>query len=145
MDQKSWFYEKINALMPILSKNFHSQKNTLLPFPYFVKKTSILSKIECYHAIFINNFIKNPCYHAHIQSKKRQICQNYKILWAKKVNRLPFFPHFSRKKQCSHAHILSKKRPISKKHTALMPIFCQKNVPYLKNTLLSCIFFLFFS
>ena len=33
--------------------------------------------------------------HAHIWTKQRQIFQNYTILWAKKVNRIPlFFPNF---------------------------------------------------
>ena len=36
----------------ILSKNLNSLKNTMLPFPYFVKKTSILSKTQCSHVIF---------------------------------------------------------------------------------------------
>ena len=68
---------------------------------------------------FSKYLLKTPYYHAHIQSKKRQNCQNYKILWAKKVNRMPFFPIFH------------------EKMTFLMPIFYQKNVYSLKHTMLS--------
>ena len=55
---------------------------------------------------------------------------------------MSFFPDFSRKISCSHAYnILSKKRQFSKKHNALVPIFYQKNVHSLKNTVFSCLFF----
>ena len=101
-------------------------KNTLLSCPYFVKKTSTFSKTRCSHVIFSNFSWKSPCCHAHIRSKKRHICQNYTILWAKKVNRVLFF---------------FQKRPFPKKQTALMPIFCPKNVYSLKNTVLTCNFF----
>ena len=62
----------------------------------------------------------------------------------KKSKGCPFESHFSRKNINSHAHILSKKRPFQKNHASLMPIFCQKNVHYLKNTMLSCHLFQFF-
>ena len=60
--------EKTSLLMPILcQKNVHSLKNTMLSCPYFIKKTSILSKSQFSHVIFFNFFMKNPqsC-HAHI-------------------------------------------------------------------------------
>ena len=83
--------------------------------------------------------------------KKRQFCQNYTILWAKKINRMLFFPIFhektillmpifcqknvhSLKTQCSHAHILSKKRPFSQKHSIVMSFF----QIFIKNPLLLC-------
>ena len=76
----------------------------------------------------------------YIQSKKRLFCQNYTLLsWVKKVYKMPFFSDFSRK--CSHADLLSKKRPFFKKHDAFVPIFCQKNVNSLKNTVFICPFF----
>ena len=113
--------------MPIFyQKNVHSLKNTMLSCPHFVKKTSTLSITQCSHVIFFTSFMKNPPVSCPYLVKKRQFCQNYTILWAKKVNRMPFFSDFSRKNHCSHAHILSKKRPFSKKHTSPMPIFCQK-------------------
>ena len=46
--------------------------------------------------------------HAHIWSKKRQFCQNYTILWAKKSIGYLFFFRIFTIKYCSHAHILSK-------------------------------------
>ena len=71
----------------------------------------------------------------------RQFCQHYTISWAKKVNTMLFLSDFSRKNHCSHAYILSKKPPFSKKHNVLIPIFNQKIVHSLKNTVLSCHFF----
>ena len=67
----------------------------------------------------------------------RQFCQNYTILWAIKVNKIPFFPIFHEKID-AFMNIFCKKRPFSKKYNALMPIFCQKNVHSLLNTVLSC-------
>ena len=88
------------------------------------KKSSILSKTRCSHVIFFNFFMKNPCCHTHIWSKKHQFCQNYTILWDKKVNRIPVLLIFHQKV------------------TALMPDFCQKNAHSLKNTPLSCPYFI---
>ena len=79
-----------------------------------------------------------------ICGQKTSILSKQPILWAKKVNRMPFFSDFSRENRCSHAHILSKKLPFSKKHAALMTIFCQKNVHSVKNTVLLCHFFQIF-
>ena len=80
--------------------------------------------------------INSGC-HAHIWSKKRQFYQNDTILWAKKVNEMPFFPNFSvrnncshthiflknfhsLKKRCSHVHNLPTKRSLCQKHCAVM-------------------------
>ena len=60
-----------------------------------------------------------------IFGKKRQFCQNYTILWAKKVNRMPFLSDFH------------------EKIDALMPIFCPKNVHCLRNTQLSWLYIFF--
>ena len=43
------------------------------------------------HVILLNFDEKTPGCHAHIRSKKLNFCKNYHILWAKKVNRMPFF------------------------------------------------------
>ena len=53
------------------------------------------------------------------------------------------FSRFFTKKSHSHSHV--KKRPLSIKYPALMPIFCQKKVCSLKNTMLSCHCFSTFS
>ena len=117
------FCEKHVAFMPIFCrKNVHSLKT----------RCTVLSchSFQTFHQ-------KTPCFHAQDRSKIRQFCQNYTLLWAKKVNRMPLFSEFSRKNQSSDAHILSKKRPFSKKQTALISIFRQKNAHSLKNIVLS--------
>ena len=101
----------------------YSLKNKPLSCPHFVKTTSILSKILCPHVIFSKNFMINIPLSCPCLVKKRQFCQNYTILWAPKVNRMPFF------------------RFISNKITTLMPLFRQKNVHSLKITMLSCPYF----
>ena len=107
--------------MPIFcQKNVHSHENTLLSYHFFQKcheKPSIVMPL--------------------FGQKKRQFCQNYTILWAKKVQRMLFSCYFSRKNYCSNAHV-SKRRPFSKKRISLMLIFCRKNAKSLKN--LSCHF-----
>ena len=139
------FFTKNITHIPIFyQKKSILKKNTLLSCPYFVQKNSILSKTYSSDVIVFNFFLKNPFCHVHIWLKNSQFCQNYTMLWDKKVNRMPFFFDISRKNHCSHAHILSKKRPFSKKHYALMPIFCGKNVHSHENTWLSYIFFLVF-
>ena len=76
-----------NARMPIYCrKNVHSLKNTMLSFPYFVKKTLILSKTRCSSVLFFDIIMKNPLLSCPYFVKKRQICQKYTILWAKKAN-----------------------------------------------------------
>ena len=61
-----------------------------------------------------------------------------------KVNRMPFLFRFFTKISLLSCQYLSKIRLFSKKHNALMPILVKKNVHCLKNTVLSCDFFLFF-
>ena len=60
-----------------------------------------------------------------------------------KVNRMPFLFHFFTKISLLSCQYLSKIRLFSKKHNVLMPILVKKNVHCLKNTMLSCDFFLF--
>ena len=85
--------------------------------------------------------MKNPILPCPYLVKKRKFCQNYTILWAQKVNRMPFIPiftnkyqpscphflqnnvYYQKKKSYSHAHILSKKRPFSQKQYVLMSPF----------------------
>ena len=80
---------KDTALMPIFCrKNVHFFKNTVLLCQFF------------------QNFHRKPLAVMPIFDQKHQFYQNYTILWAKKVNRMPFFSDFSRKNHRSHAHIL---------------------------------------
>ena len=100
---------------------------TLRIFRIFLKICEILSQNTVFSCPFFSNFSwETPCSHAHDWSKKRKFCQNYTLLWAKKVNRMPFFSDFSRKKHCFHVHILSKTF-ILEKQIALLSIFCQKH------------------
>ena len=115
------FHEKITTLMSIFCQK-NLLKNTLFSCPYFVKKTSILSKTQCSHVILFKFFMKNPILSCPYLLKKRQFCHKYTIVWDKKSIGFPFF-RFSRKNHCSHAHILS------------------KNVHSLKNPMLSCPYF----
>ena len=55
----------------------------------------------------------------------------------------PFFRFFTKKLLLSCPYYVNK-RPFSKKHTALLAIFCQKNFHALTNTVLSCHFFQIF-
>ena len=107
---------------------------TLRIFRIFLKICEILSQNTVLSCPFFSNFSwKTPCSHAHDWSKKRKFCQNYTLLWAKKVNRMPFFSDFSRKNHwlmsffssflwktpCCQAHIWSKKRQICQNYTIL--------------------------
>ena len=106
LSKKPPFSKKHNVLIPIFNQKIvHSLKNTVF---------------SCH---FFNFFFKKPTAVMPIFGKKRQFCQNYTILWAKKVNRMPFFLIFREKTK------------------TLMPIFCQPNVHSIKNTLFSCPYF----
>ena len=61
-----------------------------------------------------------------------------------KTQQDPFFFKFLTKKSLLSCLYFVKKRQFSRKLTALMPIFCQKNVHSLKNTVLPCHFFQIF-
>ena len=89
-----FFYEKPPPLMPIFGqKNLHSVKTTLYygpkksivcTEPIFCRKNVHYLKNTTLSWHFFQFFMKNPCCHAHIWSKKRKFCQNYTILWVKK-------------------------------------------------------------
>ena len=93
-----------------IKKNVQILENTLLSCPYFLKKTTILTQKHSSFKYFFSKFSwKTPCCHVHIWLNKRQFCQKYALLWAKKVNRMPFFLIFHEKKNnSSYANILSK-------------------------------------
>ena len=135
------FHGKITALMPMLfQKDVHSLKNTLLSCPYFVEKTSILSKTLCSHIIFLTFKWKILCCHAHISSKTHRFCQNYIILWVEKVNRmLFFFRFFTEKTPLSCPYFVKKTSTLEKIHCSQVHIL-SKNVQSLKNTALMSFF-----
>ena len=111
-----------------------------MPILICCKKNVHSLKKQCSHVIFFKFCMKNALLSCTWLVKKRQVCQNYTLLCAKKVNRMIFFPIFSKKNNCSHApifcqkmsillknisyvHILSKKCSFSQKHSALMSYF----------------------
>ena len=118
-------------------------KKTLLSCPYFVEKMSILSETLLLCQGF-QNFHQKPLAVMPIFDQNRQFYLNYTILWAKKVNMMPFFFPISQGKIIAFMPIFCKKRPFSKKHAALKSRFCQKKGHSVKNTVLLCHFFEFF-
>ena len=102
----------------ILSEDVHFLKQLPL-YPYFVWKSSILSKALCSRVIFSNFSSKTSCCHAQIWSKNINSVKTT----IKKLNGMPFFPI------------------LYKKITTPMPIFCHKKLLSSKNTLLFCLYF----
>ena len=93
------FHGKIIALIStahIFSKNRPFSKNHLFLCPYYVKKTSILTKTNCSHIIFIKIFIKNSLRSYLYLVKKTSILSKLHIM-TKKVNRMSFFRIFDEK------------------------------------------------
>ena len=105
----------------ILSKNYLFSKNTLFLCPYFVKKTSILTK-NIVLTLFFQIFAwKTSCFHTHIKSKnfnsvktklyygpKKSIgCSLFLILRENYCSNALFWNVHSLKIICSNAHILS--------------------------------------
>ena len=110
--------------MPIFcQKNVHPHKNTVLSCHFFL--------------IF---YVKPPCSHTHIWSEKRPFCRNNTILWAKKVNRMPFFRFFTKKSLLSCPYFV-KKTSILKKNTLLSCPYFVKKTFILSKTLCSHVFF----
>ena len=134
------FHEKITTLMPTFcQKNVHSLKNTLFSCPYFVKKTSILSKTPSSQVFFFIFHVKPNAVMPIFGENNVNSVTTTLDYGPKKSIGCPFFLHFSRKNHYCHALILPKKHPFSKKHAAFTPIFFKNRyVYYLKNTVLSC-------
>ena len=98
------FHEQISSLMPTFCpKQGLFSKNTLLSCPYFVNKTSILSKTLCSHVIFFYFFMENPCCHANIWSN--DVIQNYIILLDKKSIGCPFADFYEKLLSCQYVVI----------------------------------------
>ena len=79
--------QKLLLWCAFLSKHVHSLKNTLfscISCPYFVRKTSILSKTLCSHVKLFKIFMKNPLLPRPYLVKKRQFSQKYIIIWPNK-------------------------------------------------------------
>ena len=111
--------------MPFLFRFF--TKKSLLSWKYFIKNTYILKKTHCSHAhisqknvhslkntvlscVFFSNFSwKTPAV-VHMIGQKTSILSKLHSILGQKSHRMPFFP-------ISHEKI-----------SALMSIFCQKNV-----------------
>ena len=94
-------------------------KNPVLPCPYLVQKTSILSKEHNIMAKTVNRMPFLPISHEKKTALMSIFVNNMFILL---------------KRRYSHVHILLKKRPFSQKHDALISL-C---ICVIKNPLLSC-------
>ena len=108
------------------------KNKSLLSCQYFIRNTSCLfSKKTVLPWYFSQIFNENPSTPNPIfDQKKRQFCQNFTILLAQKVNKMPFLSNFSRKCNCSCTKNLSKKNP-----SCHAPIWSKK-VNSVKTTLL---------
>ena len=111
--------------------------------PIDCQKTSIISKTQCSHVIFFFFLWKTPAFMHIFDHNNFQFCQHSH--GPKKSIRCSFFPIFHEKLIALMPIFFQKKRPFSKKHNVLIPIFNHKIVHSLKNTVLSCHFFNFFS
>ena len=139
-----FFKKKSQFSSHILSTERPFSKRTLLQCPCFDKKTFILLKTPCSHVICFNFSWKTQSCHAHIWSKNVNFVQTILYYGPKKSIGCLLF-QFLRININPHAHIFSKTTSIIKKKKAtLMPIFCQKNVHSLKNSMFSCHLFNFF-
>ena len=113
--------------MPIFCrKNVHSFRNAVLLCQFF------------------QNFHQKPLAVMPIFDQKHQFYQNYTIIWAKKVNMMPFFFRFlTEKSSLSCPYFV--KNVHSPKSTLLSSLdFVKKNGHSLKNTVLLCHFFKIF-
>ena len=113
----------------------YCQKNVKHAFHMHIlcQKMPILSKTQCSHVTFF------------LISNEKHLCHVH--IWLKTINSVKPTLYYGQKKSigCPFFRFLClyfiNKRPFSKKHTALMPIFCQYSALSLKNTILSCHFF----
>ena len=111
-------YENFTALMPILKKKSQLPKKHIALIPYFVKKTSLLSKTRFYHVIFFQIIHENPILSCSSLVKRTSIMSKLSYLMGQKINRMLFCPIFH------------------EKTILLLAIFCQKNVHSLEKTML---------
>ena len=107
-------------------KNVHSLKNTLFSCPYFVKKTSILSKTPSSQVFFFIFHVKPNAV--------------MPIFGENNVNSVTTTLYYGPKKSIGCPFSLS--RFFTKKITAVMPLFCPKKHPFSKkHAALTPIFF----
>ena len=111
------FHKKYCSHAQILSKNVHSLKNTMFSHSYFVKNVHPLKYTE-FSRHFFKIFMKNPCCNA--------------FIWWTNVKFVKITIFYGPKKSTfSNYH---------EEMTALMPIFCQKNINSLKKIALMPVF-----
>ena len=109
-----------------MSKKRPFSKNTMLSFPYFVQKNVHSLKNTVFSCPFFRyNNPKNPCCHAHI--------------WSKNLKPVKNTLYYAPKSQGEQINIILAIFHV--KISALMPMFCQKNVHSLKNIVLSFLYF----
>ena len=105
--------------------------------PTFCQKNVHALKKQCPHVLFSKSVHDKHATVVPMFDQKHQFCQKYTILWAPRVNMMPFSPIFLEKNNCSHAHISSKKRIFAKITLPSCPnlvktrSFSQKNSYYI--------------
>ena len=108
----------------------------------FFWKTSPLLKTKCSH-VFFSFFHKNLPALMHMIGKKSVNSVKTTLYYGPiKSIGCPFFP-ISHEKITALMSIFCQKRPFSKKNSSHVHILL-KNVPFFKNNVLSCLFFIFF-
>ena len=105
------FHVKLTALMPLFcQKNVYSLKNTMLSFPYLVEKRPFSQKHRALMCFFFSKFSWKTSAVVHMIGQKTSILSKLHSILGQKSHRMPFFPIYH------------------EKISALMSIFCQKNV-----------------
>ena len=92
-----------------------------------------------YHLFHVKHLVSCPC----LVKKTSILSKLHYIMGQKSQQDALFFRFFTKKLLLSCPYYVNK-RQFSKKHTALLAIFCQKNFHALTNTVLSCHFFQIF-
>ena len=143
MDQKSEFYEKIDAPMPCpyIVKKLPFSKTRQFSHSSFYQQNVLSHKISCNLMWFFQIPRKPP--RAHIWSKIKSILSKLKYILGQKSQYDALFSDFEWKNNCSHAYILSKNQPL--KNPLFLCLCFIKNRPLFQKHALTMSFFSNFS
>ena len=121
--------------MPFLS-NFHEKIDPLMPIffqkPVYSLRNTLLSCIYIFFKLIIKDSLRSCAYLVKNMSILLKLYYNL----GKKINRMPFLYDFLRRNYYCHAHVCQK-NVHSIKSTFFARPYCQKNVNFHQNTMLS--------